>query len=729
MPLLVSEQGCKAFCGSRLIRHTWDDIAEPYLTWVFPVLGGLLLQMPFESGSGALAPLRLLARWLGNPAAVLYFTMSSISYMGDMCELFDVLVGNDRLSGNDHSNSAGQRDKNDHSDLRDGLLILAVLNQYRLELGKGIDSVSSARRTGAPAYRVMLFALFVHNRNDAGTHNTTDTTDTQLHDNRQNSRSNCSHCEDMSRLCRRRAQLADYLRATRRRGITALLVSLSWFCAAMSISVDRAFRSSGVQMSNLPLGLIVSWMPPLVACVVVDRHPASSRRVRHLLQEFLDDATLVATVMAAPTAASTAAAAAAIDSTENDIADNPLSRRTHLGKYTDLEMNVVAEDVDSITPAPPPHPFGGTLPGTTQLPTANMPSGLSPPGDASNASASSSSAAVTENLTRQTPADADEAILRAPRVLDFFGGGRSRGRDGALRSVMKSFVRGIDLSPSHCSLCKRRLPLVRGLSPSTPENSESTARSSFARFVHFLRTFVANCFGILTYVPLYGAIAVFLSYGSAFAVAQSITIRALGCGIWFYFFALGQVYLCVFFDIWDQDMTHMESRLRAYNRIRDPRGVWRVFNIIRIVLESLSCGLLLLILIGQPIGLNNSCRCRSDVANNNNTEWYVSLEADYLRQRAHARDARTVQLQAIVVGCLPLLISLYAVYAWCTQSVLWSTDYGTAMRGVHRIRWARYILRFRWCADIGRTALRLIGRARRALGDAVLSAALGGGMG
>jgi hypothetical protein len=51
------------------------------------------------------------------------------------------------------------------------------------------------------------------------------------------------------------------------------------------------------------------------------------------------------------------------------------------------------------------------------------------------------------------------------------------------------------------------------------------------------------------------------------------------------------------------------------------------------------------------------------------------------------------------------------------------------MGGVQRIWRARYILRFRWCADIGRAALRLIERARQALGDAVLSAALGSGMG
>jgi hypothetical protein len=595
MPLLVSGQGCKAICGPGLIRHSWDDIAEPYLTWVFPVLGGLLLQMPFESGSGALASLRLLARWLGNPAIVLYFTINSIRCMGSLCELFDQLVGNDRLSSNHLSDSAGQRDNNAYSNLRDALLILAVLNQYRLDIGQGRDSVAAARRTGMPEYHAMLFALFAHDTFDA---HSPSNTYTHSQDDQQNvGRSNCSHCEDLSRLCRRRADVADYLRATRRRGIAALLVTLSWFCAAMSISVARAFRSNGVQSSNLPLGLIVSWMPPLVACVVVDRHPASSRRVRQLLQEFLDDAALVATVMKPPTAALAAAGAATLHPTENDKPDEQPSRLTHVGTYSDIEINIVAADEDSIMPAPP-RPFGGTLPGTTHIPAANMQSYLSPLGNASGASASSSSAAITENVAAHTLADAEESVLEAPRVLDFFGGGRTRGRGDVLRSVMKSIESGIVLSPSHCSLCKRRLPLVRGLSSSPPDDSASTAGSSSTCFMHFLRIVVAACFGILTYAPLYGAIAVFLSYGSALVLAGSITIWAYGCGNMIYFSAFTQVFLCLYFEIQDQSLTDAESRLRAHNRIRGPHGIWKVFDILRIVLESLGCGLLLLILIG-----------------------------------------------------------------------------------------------------------------------------------
>jgi hypothetical protein len=74
-------------------------------------------------------------------------------------------------------------------------------------------------------------------------------------------------------------------------------------------------------------------------------------------------------------------------------------------------------------------------------------------------------------------------------------------------------------------------------------------------------------------------------------------------------------------------------------------------------------------------------------------------------------------MKVVVFACLPLLIVLYAVYAWRTQNFLASYDYDKGMRGLERFRKWRYVARGAWFATIVRAARRCCHRAARALGD------------
>jgi hypothetical protein len=316
LPLWVTKEGCAAFSGAKKKMYSLDDIADAYLTWVFPLLGGLLLQMPFESGFVATAV--LMARWLGNPAAVLGRTMHIIYRNAQLCKVFGWLtcdycsyscrVGLTSLgrevacthitrsaAADDSSDVARQRHEHDFSALCDAFLILTVLNQFDLTEGKGYFDYPFAPKLDGQTLSVILFALFARNSDVAGFDNSS----LPLGGAAESSCcSSCVRCQDVIRLYRSRAALADFLRTTHRRNIVALFVSVVWFCAAMSISISKAFSGKSLQSMNLALGLLMSWMPALVMCAVVDRRPTSSRHARQALQQFLDDAAAVTTDLA-----------------------------------------------------------------------------------------------------------------------------------------------------------------------------------------------------------------------------------------------------------------------------------------------------------------------------------------------------------------------------------------------------------------------------------------------
>jgi hypothetical protein len=73
-PLLITYEGCVALCGSSPKYYPWPTISDTITTWVLPIAGGLILQLPFESNR-RLSTLLTLCRWLGSPMASLMYTL------------------------------------------------------------------------------------------------------------------------------------------------------------------------------------------------------------------------------------------------------------------------------------------------------------------------------------------------------------------------------------------------------------------------------------------------------------------------------------------------------------------------------------------------------------------------------------------------------------------------------------------------------------------------------
>jgi hypothetical protein len=191
-----------------------------------------------------------------------------------------------------------------------------VLNQYELEAAGTRDGdMADARACANDMYAVLLFALFLRS--------TATNSDERWHGN--SPRSTSGHHQDTKPvsssssklLCRRRAALAEHLRATRKHSIVPVLASVLWFGIALAISVSKAFRTANASAYNLALGLLMSWLPPLVACAAVNRNPTNSQHARLALQQFLNNAATVAAVAAssssADSATGSAAASAAVD--------------------------------------------------------------------------------------------------------------------------------------------------------------------------------------------------------------------------------------------------------------------------------------------------------------------------------------------------------------------------------------------------------------------------------
>jgi hypothetical protein len=119
------------------------------------------------------------------------------------------------------------------------------------------------------------------------------------------------------------------------------------------------------------------------------------------------------------------------------------------------------------------------------------------------------------------------------------------------------------------------------------------------------------------------------------------------------------------------------------------------------VLDLGSSGLLLTILLRQPTGLTNKCSCRA-VKIDETFDLYVNLESGFVGMCYAVKYLHNDLVKPAVLGCMPLLLVLVAVHAWCTQSFLWSADYDKAMKGLQCVRQARYVLRGCWLAPVAR---------------------------
>jgi hypothetical protein len=277
-PLLITEAGCKRYCGSDAKIYPWSTVSNTLTTWIFPLAGGLILQAPFES-THPFSTLLVLCRWLGSPIASLTCILWNIKVTRKCALILDMAVPRKRVPGYKHrpiqeqinndfyrvldESVTGRRgedaktwpdltvlppeereEASAFAELRDTLYILCTLNQFSFDHSKP-DEVKA----------LLQFALFSRNET----------------------------------LVRRRQKLGASLRRGRKHGVVQVLISLVWFLFALAISVFQAFGNLGDETTanNLALGLLMGWLPILISSSIIDQCPTNSEHAQEQLSEFL----------------------------------------------------------------------------------------------------------------------------------------------------------------------------------------------------------------------------------------------------------------------------------------------------------------------------------------------------------------------------------------------------------------------------------------------------------
>jgi hypothetical protein len=189
---VINYSGCKALCGTGSDTYSWMDIASSITTWVFPIIG-ILLQAPFESNKSG-ATLLALIRWLGSPIASLSYIFWNIKISGRAALMIDMATRYDEIPP----------EGSDFSGVRDSLYILTVMNQYTIN--------PNMRKATGVAERLLRTALFDENLTVDGVKG--------------------------QKLQQLRANTANSLRKSRRRGVVAVFISLGWFMFSLAISIQ-----------------------------------------------------------------------------------------------------------------------------------------------------------------------------------------------------------------------------------------------------------------------------------------------------------------------------------------------------------------------------------------------------------------------------------------------------------------------------------------------------------
>jgi hypothetical protein len=361
-PFMATYAGCRHFCGPRPKPYEWEKVVDSLLTWILPLIGGLLMQVPFESNA-FWATVLLLARWLGNPVVAIACTLWNIRVTSRCAALLDLSVAADTTPGyaDTDSNQRGggnyyyalartwrgvrarvaawldgdegygsepqprpRGGLNAFSAWRDSLYILSVLNQYQLNydfpnlkaflgfalfsgsgdgrrrssassaaaMGDGAHAYPSVHRTNSAddasgaAFEAELGGLSRVATADTGVWGAPALGTTVVGDEYVDLN------DERRRLRLKRAALAERLRGARRHGVVPILFSLMWFGVSMGISIEQAYGLLGANATahNLALGLLMTWLPVLVACTLLDRNQTDSIATRKVLQGFFDDA-------------------------------------------------------------------------------------------------------------------------------------------------------------------------------------------------------------------------------------------------------------------------------------------------------------------------------------------------------------------------------------------------------------------------------------------------------
>jgi hypothetical protein len=464
IPLMLTEEGCKVYCGGGPKLFSWDDITTSFSTWVLPFLGGLLLHMPIESSNSSGITLLQLARCLGNPLRFLECSLRNLRDTERACRLFNRLTsadctltnaeahriratgmpvdGQDDISSPDHHSHTCQRSST-YAALRDGLYILTVLNQYDVRPGVS-DGSPSALEHVRDMYVVLIFALFSPCTGSsasavyrAETHGVF----------RSRSDRHCTADPCPADLRHHRAALADYLRATCKRGVVPVLVTVFFFTIALAVSLARAFRVNDSSWHDYSLSLLISWLPGLVTCAVVDRNPTSSSHARDALQLFLDAASAAATTSALAdavdtTSSTSGAREAATDGRSSELALPAASVQERLGSVSVPERAVTMASGRLQPGLSTRSSQDGHLAGASTTSARAHSNSVEHP---FSACALSILAATEPSLARRTTSAPHPEPLSAPRILQFCGQGQRLWHSGVAHPILTMIERHLGI--------------------------------------------------------------------------------------------------------------------------------------------------------------------------------------------------------------------------------------------------------------------------------------------
>lgn len=141
----------------------------------------------------------------------------------------------------------------DWASMRDSFYILTTMNQYQIE-----PSISS-KKEAEGLLRIVLFSK-----------------DLRLLKGKS--------------LLQKRSKLAQQLRASRKRGVVPVYISTMWFIFSLALSIQTAFGDIGHNTTahDLALGMLLSWLPVLILCSIIDRNPVTADDVRRRLNKLID---------------------------------------------------------------------------------------------------------------------------------------------------------------------------------------------------------------------------------------------------------------------------------------------------------------------------------------------------------------------------------------------------------------------------------------------------------
>ena len=117
-PIFITAQGCNDLCGSGVEYYSWKDISSTITTWVLPIVGGVLVQAPWESNRNV-RTFWTLARFMGNPMAILSYIFWNIRVTGLCASIVDMATEFDIVPG----------PESQWAQMRDSFYVLSVMNQ------------------------------------------------------------------------------------------------------------------------------------------------------------------------------------------------------------------------------------------------------------------------------------------------------------------------------------------------------------------------------------------------------------------------------------------------------------------------------------------------------------------------------------------------------------------------------------------------------------------------